>query len=37
MKSKGYEVTGVCYEIYLNDPQRTPPESLQTQIVFPIQ
>ncbi len=36
MQAKGYEGTGVCYEIYLNDPQHTPPESLQTQILFPI-
>jgi effector-binding domain-containing protein len=36
MKAKGYEGTGVCYEMYLNDPQQTPPDALQTQIVFPI-
>jgi effector-binding domain-containing protein len=30
----GYEPTGVTYEVYLNDPQTTPPEALQTQIVF---
>jgi effector-binding domain-containing protein len=36
MQSKGYQGTGVCYEIYLNDPQQTPPEQLQTQILFPI-
>jgi effector-binding domain-containing protein len=37
MQSQGYQGTGVCYEIYLNDPQQTPPEKLQTQILFPIQ
>jgi effector-binding domain-containing protein len=36
MQSKGYEGTGVCYEIYLNDPQQTSPDKLQTQILFPI-
>jgi effector-binding domain-containing protein len=28
--------TGVVYEIYLNSPMDTPPEKLQTQIVFPL-
>jgi len=32
----GREPTGVSYEFYLNDPQETPPEQLQTQIVFPL-
>jgi len=32
----GHEVTGVAYEVYLNDPEETPPEELQTQIVFPL-
>lgn len=36
MRDHGYEPTGVAYEIYLNDPQQTPPEALQTQIVFPL-
>jgi effector-binding domain-containing protein len=36
MQSKGYECTGVCYEMYLNDPQQTPPDKLQTQILFPV-
>jgi effector-binding domain-containing protein len=36
MQSKGRQGTGVCYEIYLNDPQQTPPGQLQTQILFPI-
>jgi effector-binding domain-containing protein len=35
MQSKGHQGTGVCYEIYLNDPQQTPPDKLQTQILFP--
>jgi effector-binding domain-containing protein len=33
MGTKGYEGT-ICYEVYLNDPGQTPPEALQTQIVF---
>ena len=36
MEENGYEPTGVAYEMYLNDPQETPPEELQTQIVFPL-
>lgn len=36
MEENGHEPTGVCYEMYLNDPQETPPEELQTQIVFPV-
>jgi effector-binding domain-containing protein len=31
-----YESTGVAYEFYLNDPNETPEEELQTQIVFPL-
>ena len=33
---KGLKTTGVAYEFYLNDPGETPPEELQTQIVFPL-
>ena len=36
IQQKGYEVTGVAYETYLNDPAQTPPEQLQTQIAFPL-
>jgi len=36
VKAHGYEPTGVCYESYLNDPDQTPPEALQTQIMFAI-
>lgn len=28
--------TGIAYEFYLNDPQTTPPEKLETQVVFPL-
>jgi len=31
-----YEATGVAFEFYLNDPSETPPQALQTQIVFPL-
>jgi effector-binding domain-containing protein len=34
VEEHGYETTGVVYEMYLNDPQETPPQALQTQIVF---
>jgi len=37
VKDQGYAATGVAYEFYLNDPTQTPPEQLQTQIVFPLQ
>ena len=30
------EATGVAYEFYLNDPTVTPPDALQTQILFPL-
>jgi effector-binding domain-containing protein len=33
---KGYTPTGVAYEFYLNDPGETPPQELQTQILFPL-
>jgi len=36
MAEKGYEPTGVAYEVYLNDPGETPPAELQTQILFPL-
>ncbi len=36
MEEKGYEATGVSYELYLNDPNETPPAELQTQIIFPV-
>jgi effector-binding domain-containing protein len=36
VKEGGGEATGAAYEFYLNDPQQTPPQELQTLIVFPI-
>ena len=30
----GYEPSGIAYEFYLNDPEKTPPDKLQTQILF---
>lgn len=33
---QGLEPTGVAYEYYLNDPEVTAPEALQTRIVFPL-
>ncbi len=32
IKDGGYKATGVTYEVYLNDPDETPPEKLETQI-----
>jgi effector-binding domain-containing protein len=31
-----YTTTGVSYEFYLNDPEQTPQQELQTQILFPL-
>jgi effector-binding domain-containing protein len=36
MNQNSYQPTGVAYEIYLSDPDETPPEELQTQIAFPL-
>jgi len=36
MEENDYEASGVCYEIYLSDPEEVPPEEWQTQIVFPL-
>lgn len=36
IKANHVEPTGACYEFYLNDPQQTPPDALQTRIVFPV-
>ncbi|MBN1538166.1 MAG: GyrI-like domain-containing protein [Anaerolineales bacterium] len=36
MKTNHIEPTGICYEFYLKDPQTTPPEALETRIVFPV-
>lgn len=36
IKDNGYEVTGVVYEMYLNDPMQTLPQEPRTQIVFPL-
>jgi effector-binding domain-containing protein len=36
IEENGHEPTGISYEMYLNDPQETPPEELQTQILFPL-
>lgn len=34
MQEKSVNSTGIAYEFYLNDPDITPPEQLQTQILF---
>ena len=36
LPANGREATGIYYEFYLNDPQQTPPEALQTQVVAPL-
>jgi effector-binding domain-containing protein len=37
MQEKGCEPSGVAYEQYLNDPSHTPPDQLQTRIMFLLQ
>ena len=36
IEGQGREPTGVSYEFYLNDPAVTPPNELQTKIIFPL-
>jgi effector-binding domain-containing protein len=36
VKQNKHEPTGVIYEMYLNGPDDTPPEGLQTQILMPL-
>lgn len=33
---QGFKPSGVSYEYYLNEPETTAPEALQTRIVFPL-
>lgn len=36
IESQGREPSGVSYEFYLNNPAVTPPDELETQIIFPL-
>ena len=36
IKENGYEVIGIAYEFYLNDPAVTLPSELKTEILFPL-
>jgi flavin reductase (DIM6/NTAB) family NADH-FMN oxidoreductase RutF/effector-binding domain-containing protein len=36
LNTNGYAVSGAAYEIYLNDPQTTAPENLETEIMVPL-
>ena len=36
LDENGHTPTGIAYEFYLNDPQTTRAEELQTQVVFPL-
>jgi effector-binding domain-containing protein len=36
VEKNGHQVTGVAYELYLNDPGQIPEQELQTQILFPL-
>jgi effector-binding domain-containing protein len=37
IEAEELEASDVAYEFYLNDPQNTPPEALQTQILFELE
>jgi len=32
----GYEIVGPAEEIYLSEPEKTPPEELLTEVRFPV-
>lgn len=32
----GYEIAGPSEEVYLSDPQNTPPEEILTEVRFPV-
>ena len=36
LHANGYAINGAAYDFYLNDPQTTPPERLETEILFPL-
>lgn len=36
IQENGYAVTGIAYEIYLNDPTQVSEEQLETQLLFPL-
>ena len=36
MKDKGYELTGLYYEVYYNSPEEVPEEELLTKIMLPV-
>lgn len=36
LSTNGFTISGMTYEIYLNDPQITAPENLETEIVYPL-
>lgn len=36
IESQGREPTGMSYEFFLNNPAVTPPDELETQIIFPL-
>jgi effector-binding domain-containing protein len=36
VRQNGYQAPATSYEFYLNDPAQTPPQELQTEILFPI-
>jgi len=37
IENHGYKISGRSWEAYMNDPQNTPPDKLQTDIYFPVE
>ena len=36
VQQRGLELEESCYEVYLDDPNETPPDELKTEIYFPV-
>jgi AraC family transcriptional regulator len=36
IEESGYQITGPSMEIYLSEPEKTPPQELLTEVMFPV-